>query len=276
MKSARFEYARPSSSSEAITLVKQGAGLGKPLAGGQSLGPMMNLRLAQPDLLVDLRAILSLRETHVEEDAVVLGACTTHAAIEDGHVADATRGMMPYVAHDIAYRAVRNRGTIGGSLAHADPAADWINVMAVLDAQFLVAGPAGARSVSSSDWMLGAFTTALAEDEILTGVRIPKLSPSARWSYYKFNRKTGEFAEAIAAFVDDPKRGVRRGLIGAIDGAPHVVTDAAPLIDRWDDAFAASQLVAARLVPGTYEYQIHAEALNRAARMLSGPDARTP
>jgi carbon-monoxide dehydrogenase medium subunit len=275
MKSARFEYARPSLSSEAITLLKQSQGMGKPTAGGQSLGPMMNLRLAQPDLLVDLRAIPSLREIHVESDAIVLGACTTHAAIEDGWVTDATRGFMPYVARGIAYRAVRNRGTIGGSLAHADPAADWINVMAVLDAQYLVAGPGGARTVASDDWMLGAFTTALAEDEILTGVRIPLLSQSARWSYYKFNRKTGEFAEAIAAFVDDPMRGMRRGLIGAIDGAPHVIADASALIERWDDAFAASQLEAAGLEPGTYEYQVHAEALKRAARLLSAPDAKT-
>jgi carbon-monoxide dehydrogenase medium subunit len=102
------------------------------------------------------------------------------------------------------------------------------------------------------------------------------LSTSARWSYYKFNRKTGEFAEAIAAFVDDPRRGVRRGLIGAIEGVPYVIADASPLIDRWDDAFAASQLEAAGLEPGTYEYQIHAEALKRAARMLSGPDVTTP
>lgn len=144
--------------------------------------------------------------------------------------------MMAYVASGIAYRAVRNRGTLGGSLAHADPAADWINLMALLDAEYLLEGPSGTRTVTNALWMSGAFTTALAEDEILTAVRIPKLSASARWSYYKFNRKTGEFAEAIAAFVDDRERGVQRGIIGATDGPPHVIADASPLINGWDAA----------------------------------------
>jgi carbon-monoxide dehydrogenase medium subunit len=275
MKAARFDYLRPSTSGEAVAALRRSEGSGKPLGGGQSLGPMMNLRLAQPELLVDLRGIGALRECRLEPDAAVFGACVTHAAIEDGLVSDPTRGMMPHVARGIAYRAVRNRGTLGGSLAHADPAADWVNAMAVLDAQYLLAGPGGERTVLQEEWMSGAFTTALGEDEILTGVRVPALSASARWSYYKFNRKTGEFAEAIAAFVDDPVRGIKRGLIGAIDGAPHLIADAAPLLDGWDERYAQAQLRAAGLNPDTYEYRIHAVALARAARMLCSPDERT-
>ncbi len=144
--------------------------------------------------------------------------------------------------------------------------------MALLDAQYLLEGPAGSRSVAGADWMAGAFTTALAEDEILSAVRIAALSASARWSYYKFNRKTGEFAEAIGAFVDDPVRGVRRGLIGATDGAPYVIADASPLLDGWDAAFAASQLQAAGLAPDTYEYRVHEVALRRAAARLKRSD----
>lgn len=271
MKAARFEHHRPASAGEAVSLLQQGGGMSKPLAGGQSLGPMMNLRLAQPDSLVDVRGIASLASCIEEPDAIVMGACITHAAIEDGKAPDPTRGLMPYVARNIAYRAVRNRGTLGGSLAHADPAADWINVMALLDAKFLLSGPNGARVVANRDWMQGAFTTALQEDEILTGVRIPKLSAAARWSYYKFNRKTGEFAEAIAAFVVDPARGLTRAVIGAIDATPWVIEDAAPLVDGWNKPFAQSQLLAAGLVPGSYEYRIHAVALERAALALSGP-----
>ena len=269
MKAAHFDYARPALIAEAVTLLQDSAGLGKILGGGQSLGPMMNLRLVQPELLVDIRAIAALKDCTVGTDVVTLGAAITHAAIEDGQIPDPTQGMLAYVASNIAYRAIRNRGTLGGSLAHADPAADWVNLMALLDAQYLLHGPSGMRTVDNAHWMDGAFTTALAEDDILTAVRIPVLSTEARWSYYKFNRKTGEFAEAIAAFIDDPKRGVRRGLIGATDGTPHVIADASPLIDGWDQAFADAQLQAAGLVPATYEYQIHAVALRRAALRLT-------
>jgi carbon-monoxide dehydrogenase medium subunit len=269
MKAARFDYARPASCADAALLLQQSKGMGKVLGGGQSLGPMMNLRLAQPELLVDVRGILTLRACDEQPDAVTLGAAVTHADIEDGRVPDPTQGLMPYVAAGIAYRAVRNRGTLGGSLAHADPAADWVNLMALLDAQYLLEGPSGRRTIAGADWMAGAFTTALAEDELLTAVRIARLSVSARWSYYKFNRKTGEFAEAIGAFVDDPARSMRRGLIGATDGAPYVIEDASPLLDGWDTAYAATHLQAAGLTPDSYEYRVHEVALRRAADRLS-------
>ena len=269
MKAAKFDYAKPVDCAEATLLLRRSGGMGKVLGGGQSLGPMMNLRLAQPDLLIDVRHIAALRACDAQPDSVTLGAAVTHADIEDGQVPDPTRGLMPYVAAGIAYRAVRNRGTLGGSLAHADPAADWVNLMMLLDAQFLVEGPQGQRTVAAVDWMVGAFTTALAEDEVLTAVRVATLSPSASWSYYKSNRKTGEFADAIGAFVDDPTRGVRRGLIGATDGAPHVITDASPLLDGWDASFAALQLQAAGLQPDSYEYRVHEVALRRAASHVS-------
>jgi carbon-monoxide dehydrogenase medium subunit len=269
MKAACFDYLRPDSVEQAVRALAAGAGMGKVLGGGQSLGPMMNLRLAQPDQLIDLGGIAVLGECREQEDVVVLGAATTHAAIEDGRVPDPSRGLMPFVARGIAYRAVRNRGTLGGSLAHADPAADWINTMAVLDATCTVAGPAGIREVGQAEWMPGAFTTALSEDEVLVSVRIPKLSAAARWSYYKVQRKTGEFAEAIAAMVVDPSRGVCRAVIGAIDGAPHIVHDASPLIDRWDADWVGAQLRAAGLQPDGYEFQVHAVALRRAADAIA-------
>jgi carbon-monoxide dehydrogenase medium subunit len=271
MKAVSFEYQSPASAAEAVKLLHATEGMGKIVSGSQSLGPMMNLRLVQPEQLIDVRRLVELRGVLEEAGSIVLGAATTHASIEDGIVADPSQGLMPYVARGIAYRAVRNRGTLGGSLAHADPAADWVNVMALLDADILLLGPQGERSVKAATFMLGAFTTEVAEDEIIRAVRIPRLSAGARWSYYKFNRKTGEFAEAIAAFVDDPLRGVRRAIIGAVDGAPLVIEDASALIDAWDDALADPWLLAAGIEADSYEYHIHRVALQRAAEQLSCP-----
>lgn len=271
MKAVAFDYQSPSGAAEAVRLLQASEGMGKLVAGSQSLGPMMNLRLVQPDQLIDVRRLPELQGVVEEAASIVLGAATTHANIEDRLVADPSQGLMPYVARGIAYRAVRNRGTLGGSLAHADPAADWVNVMALLDAELLLLGPDGERCLKADAFMLGAFTTDLAEDEIIRAVRIPRLSADARWSYYKFNRKTGEFAEAIAAFVDDPQRGVRRAIIGAVDGAPQVIEQAGALIDAWDDGLASPWLLAAGIEPDTYEYQIHRVALQRAAELLSRP-----
>ncbi|WP_062380183.1 FAD binding domain-containing protein [Pseudomonas abietaniphila] len=271
MKSVAFDYQRPVTAVDAVRLLKASDGMGKLVSGSQSLGPMMNLRLVQPDQLIDVRRLAELNGVQDDADSIVIGAATTHAAIEDGIVADASQGLMPFVARGIAYRAIRNRGTLGGSLAHADPAADWVNVMALLDAEVLLLGPEGERSVKADHFVLGAFTTLLAEDEIIRAVRIPKISSNARWSYYKFNRKTGEFAEAIAAFLDDPLRGVRRAVIGAVDGPPQVIEQAGELIDAWADQLADPWLIAAGIEPGTYEYHIHLVALQRAAQQLSRP-----
>jgi aerobic carbon-monoxide dehydrogenase medium subunit len=268
MKAAVYDYAKPATSDSAIALVTPSEGMAKFVAGSQSLGPMMNLRLAQPEMLVDLRGVAALRECRIEGNTTLLGACVTHAEIEDGKWDDGTQGLMPYVARGIAYRAVRNRGTLGGSLAHADPAADWINTMIALGAELIVAGPNGTRSIAASDWMSGAFTTALEPDEILTGVRVRRLSPTARWGYYKFNRKPGEFAEAIAIVIDDAAAGICRAVIGAIDGPPYLIDDARSLLHNADAALLDPYLLAAGLGAGSYEYQVHRVALERAAAIV--------
>jgi carbon-monoxide dehydrogenase medium subunit len=268
MKAAMYDYAKPVTADSAVALVGASDGMAKFVSGGQSLGPMMNLRLAQPGTLVDLRGVPALRECRSEGNLTLIGACVTHAEIEDRKIDDGTQGLMPYVARGIAYRAVRNRGTLGGSLAHADPAADWINTMVALDAEFLVAGPHGTRSLTAAGWMSGAFTPAREADEILTGVRFRRLSPAARWSYYKFNRKPGEFAEAIAVFVDDAPAGICRAVIGAIDGPPHVIGNARALLDNPDAALLDPHLDAAGLETGSYEYQVHRVAFERAAAIV--------
>ncbi|HSD53679.1 MAG TPA: FAD binding domain-containing protein [Burkholderiales bacterium] len=264
MKAPRFAYEKPRSLDAAIRLLAAGGDGAKLIAGGQSLGPILNFRLAQPELLIDVRTLPELAAVRDEGDAVFLGAATTHAAIEDVRVPDPTRGLLPAVARTIAYRAVRNRGTLGGSLAHADPAADWVSVMVLLDAEIVAQGPRGERRIRASAFVRGPLTTALAADEIITGVRVPKLSPRARWGHYKFNRKPGEFAEAIGGFVHDPERGVARAIIGAIGDAPHVLADGGPFVKGFDPAAAESALDAAGLPARSYERQVHLVALKRA------------
>jgi carbon-monoxide dehydrogenase medium subunit len=217
MKAAAFDYLAPRDLNEALeALADDGAKL---IAGGQSLGPMLNLRLVRPRLLVDVSRIDALRTIEERGDTLWIGAGVTHSEIEDSPKLP-SGGMLRAVAGGIAYRSIRNRGTIGGSLAHADPGADWPLALATLDAQVHLRSLARSRVVPADGFMLGAFTSQLADDEMIEGVAIPRLSPSARWGYYKFCRKTGEFPEASAAVVMDPERRMARLLLGALNGAP--------------------------------------------------------
>lgn len=268
MKPVAFDYERPADVASAVKSLAARSGTAKVMAGGQSLGPMLNLRLAQPSLVVDVRKIEELNQVSESADAIQLGACITHAMIEDLAVPDVTRGLMPAVAADVAYRAVRNRGTIGGSLCHADPAADWVSTLMLLSAVALIEGPRGRREERIDRLVNGAFATSLDEDEILVAIRIPKLSAAARWGYYKFCRKPGEFAEALAAVLVDPDRNVCRAVIGATSGAPHVVEDAASIVERFDPRDAMSAVEAAGVGDDPYERQIHYVALERATRRL--------
>lgn len=217
MKAAAFDLVRPRTVPEALAALAEGA---RPLAGGQSLGPMMNFRLAQPERLADIRTLAALRRHEDAPAHVLWGAAVTHAEIEDGTVPDPTGGALRAIAGHIAYRAVRNRGTVGGSLSHADPAADWITALAALGGMALIDGPAGPREESLTGWMTGAFATRLGDGELLVAIRLPRPGSGARLAYRKLCRKEGEFAMAIAAVFDDPARSLRRIVIGATDGAP--------------------------------------------------------
>jgi carbon-monoxide dehydrogenase medium subunit len=179
---------------------------------------MLNLRLARPALLVPIAHLAVLREVGETVASVTIGACVTQAAIADGRVPDIGMNLLACVAEGIAYRAVRTRGTIGGSLCHADPAADWVTVLTALGAEVLTTGD---RVLPLRDFIRGAFRTALDPGELLRAVRIPRLSPAARWGYVKACRKPGEFAHAMAAVLMD--RGVTRAVIGATGGAPIVL-----------------------------------------------------
>jgi carbon-monoxide dehydrogenase medium subunit len=260
MKPVAFDYARPSSLAEAIGLLA-GAADAKVLAGGQTLGPMLNLRLAQPTLLVDITRIAELAAVHEHADAITLGATVTHAAIEDERVADPTGGFLARVAHGIAYRAVRTRGTIGGSLAHADPAADWLACLAALGAEVVARGPHGERRLSVAQLVRGAMETDLGHDEIIAGIRIPRFSKEARFGYHKICRKTGEFAEAIGVAVHEPTRGLFRLVTSTPGGRPIVLEDRSFPTDATE---LKRRLAAAGLTSDAYEMNVHTAALQRA------------
>jgi carbon-monoxide dehydrogenase medium subunit len=274
MKPVAFDYERPTSMDAAIKLLGDGSLFCKVLAGSQSLGPMLNLRLAQPDLLVDITSIPELAAVANARGHVEIGACVTHADIEDGRVPDPSNGLLPHVAGMIAYRAVRNRGTIGGSLAHADPAADWISILPLLGADILIAGQNGQRTVAAAELVVSSFTTVLRPDELIRAIQIPKLSRDARWGVFKFAQKAGEYAHAIGGVLHDPERGRFHAVIGAIETAPVVLADASSVFrgrfgpdlpDRLDSA-AVLRLLDEKGVTDDYLRQLAPVALQRAAR----------
>jgi carbon-monoxide dehydrogenase medium subunit len=225
MKPAPFAYARPKDWSDAVQLVAAGA---RPGAGTQSLGPLLNLRLAQPDTIADLRHLPGYAGVVVADGTVRIGAGTTHAAIEDGAVPGRAGAIMAAVARGIAYRPVRNRGTIGGSLAHADPAADWVAVLPALGATAVALGPRGERRVAAAQFVTGIFETALAADELLRFIEVPVLPADTRWGHWKFCRKVGEFSKATACALALPGQ-PPRVVLAALDGPPLVIEDAAAL-----------------------------------------------
>jgi len=243
------------------------------LAGGQTLGPILNLRLAQPVLLIDIARISELAIVAEDADGATIGATVTHAAIEDGRVPDPTGGFLARVARGIAYRAVRTRGTIGGSLAHADPAADWLSCLSALGAQVRIAGTIAARSLALETFVRGTMETALAKEELLTAVRIPRFSPRARFGFHKICRKTGEFAEAIGVVAYDPERAFYRVVAGATDGRPLILElRAGPHAPKaFTVAEAEHVLQSMRFNGDAYDSKLHAVALRRASELAFAP-----
>jgi carbon-monoxide dehydrogenase medium subunit len=263
MKPAPFDFHPCQDIVQALALLAAGDGMAKVAGGTQSLGPMLNLRLAQPAQLVDVSRLEALRGFALQGDSLRIGAAVTHARIEDGALPDVTLGLLPQVAAGIAYRAVRNRGTLGGSLAHADPAADWVSTMALLGATMVLQGPAGERRVDAGGFFQGPFTTALADDELLVAIDVPVFSGGARWAYRKACRKPGEFAEALVAIWTDPARGTARVVFGALSGMPHVIEGADALAALRTPAGVQSALDGAG-VDEPYERQLQAAMLRRA------------
>jgi carbon-monoxide dehydrogenase medium subunit len=225
MKPAPFDFVRAASIGDATRLLAEGRGEARLVAGAQSLGPMLNLRLAQPRILVDITGIPELIRIEDDSNAVTIGACVTTANVEDRRLPGHGLDVLASVAAHIAYRAVRNRGTIGGSVCHADPAADWVSLLCVLGAECIIAGPGGKRRLPAEDFVVGAYENALGAAEMLEAIRVPRVSSRGRCGFYKVCRKAGEFALAIGAILIDPDRGQFRAVIGATKSRPIVLAD---------------------------------------------------
>lgn len=272
MKPAPFTYERPRDIGSALSVMTGAESSVKIIAGGQSLGPMLNLRLVAPDTILDITGIAELKRADVDGNELMLGACVTHADIEDGRVPDVTRGAMQRVAANIAYRAVRNRGTVGGSLSHADPSADWVSSLAALGASLSLRSTSGTRRVAMKDFILGALESVMESSEMLEAVHVPLMPSSARWGYVKSCRKTGEFAHAIGAVLIDPDAGKARIVIGAVEAAPIIVEQADELFggtidggfaSRFD-ARVADKLLAEAGMADSADRHIHVAVLRKA------------
>ena len=272
MKSSDFRYRRPASVAEALQILDSDGPGAKLIAGGQSLGPMLNLRVVQPTTLIDISALAELRRASLEGDALVLGACVTHADIEDGRAGSELGALMARIAGGIAYRAVRNRGTIGGSLCHADPAADWVTVLPALGAVAVIRGLRGERRLPVEAFIAGALTTALEPSEMLVAVSLRRPHPQSLFGYAKSCRKVGEFAKASAAILVEPGAMVGRVALGALDGAPRVESAESLLIQpakvgqplRIDPVAANAALIAVGVADPARRH-IHVTILARAA-----------
>lgn len=249
MKAAAFDYLKAQSVAHGLASIGDTDTDCKIMAGSQSLGPMLNLRLARPAAVVDVSGLAELKQVTLDGNTIRIGAAVTHAEIEDGVFPPLVDHPWRKVAASIAYRSVRNRGTIGGSIAHADPAADWVlaasAMNAVIDTQSSdntfrnisstttdSTTHTTSRNVNMSEFMLAAYTTALAANEIITSIRIPVMKPNARWGYFKFCRKVGEFAETSCAAYFDPDSRVANIVLGALDGAPKHLPELAARIAR--------------------------------------------
>ncbi|TXH85083.1 MAG: xanthine dehydrogenase family protein subunit M [Rhizobium sp.] len=196
-----FDFHRPESVADAIKLLSELGDEARPLAGGHSLIPMMKLRLATPEHLVDLHAIAALKGIRREGDAIVIGAMTTqHDLIVSSEIASSLP-ILKETALLIADPQVRYRGTIGGNVANGDPGNDMPALMLTLDARYRLDGPGGRREIAAADFYQGAYFTALEPGELLTEIVIPQLAEGHGYAYEKLKRKIGDYATAAAAVV---------------------------------------------------------------------------
>jgi carbon-monoxide dehydrogenase medium subunit len=199
---AAFAYARPTTVEEALQAIADGGDDVKVLAGGQSLIPVMRLRLAAPETVVDLTRVPELRGVREEGDVLVVGAMTTHSDVLTDPLLAQYGQLLVQATETVADRQVRHRGTFGGALAHADPAGDLPAVALALDAEFVLAGPSGRRTVPAAEFFVDYLTTALEEGELLVAVRHPKLGAEWGVRYEKFNRVAQAWSiVAVAAAV---------------------------------------------------------------------------
>jgi len=217
MKLPPFDYACPKTLSEAVALLASHDGEAKPLAGGQSLVPMMAFRVAAPALLVDLRKLEELRRITIADDGVTLGAMVRWRDILDDARLRTAHPLLVAAVEHVAHYQIRNRGTVGGSIAHADPAAEMPGIAVTCEAAIVAVGAAGERTIPAGDFFQGPLITALKPDEIITRIKLPAWPKGRRFGFQEFARRRGDFALAAAAVFFDPDSSkVRNAHVGAI------------------------------------------------------------
>ena len=235
MKPAPFAYHRPATLDEALALLAEHGGEAKPLAGGQSLIPAMNFRLARPAVLVDLNGVAELGYVRAGRDGLQIGAMTRQRAVERS---EAVRSAAPLLAEAmpfIAHPQIRNRGTVGGSLAHADPAAELPAVMLALEARFRARGPQGERWIPAGEFFTGILETALGPDELLLEVAVPQSPARTGYAFAELARRRGDYAlVGVAARVTLDRRGrcqAARITLFSVGDGPVLAAAAAAMLD---------------------------------------------
>lgn len=275
-----FEYHAPATVEEAIRLLAEHPDESKLLAGGHSLLPMMKLRFAEPAYLIDINGIPELRGVHDDGDSVRIGAMTTENAIIASDILREKCPLLPEAAHNISDPQVRNRGTIGGDIAHGDPANDHPALMLACNASFRLQGPNGVRMVPANEFFLGTYWTALEAEEVMTEIVIPSFGRGSGYAYCKLKRKQGDWATAASAVVmkldGDTCTEVRIGLTNVGPAALYATDAAAELVGKSIDEAAieaaAQQAMAicdpAEDLRGDIEYKTHmaGEMTRRAIR----------
>lgn len=199
MKPPPFDYAAPATVEEAVAVLAGHDGDARILAGGQSLMPMLNFRLLEPSLLVDITRIPELKGIRDDGDGMTVGAATRHVDLQESELVRTRFPVLGAALSHVAHLAIRNRGTLGGSLSHADPAAELPMMAVLLDAEIRVAGVRGARTIAAEAFFLGALATDLADDEIVVSVRFPYPAGGTGWGFTEMARRCGDFALAAAA-----------------------------------------------------------------------------
>ena len=273
---AKFDYVRPSSLADAVRALADGGDEAKVIAGGQSLLPLLRLRLAYPELLVDLGGLGELTGVRDAGDALVIGAMTTHYAVIRDPLIREYCGLIADTAATVADPAVRHRGTIGGSLAHADPAGDLPAVIRALDATLVATGPGGEREIAAADFFVDYLTTVLGPGEILTAIRVPKLGPGWGYHYEKFQPTAQAWAIVGVAALARRENGhvaeARIGLtnMGTIPVRAHAAEAAAAGAEASRQALAAAAAHADEGTDPPSDLRGAADYRRHLARVLTG------
>jgi carbon-monoxide dehydrogenase medium subunit len=266
MKPAPFIYHRPTSVEEALSILAEVADDGgRVLAGGQSLIPMMALRVAYPPHLIDINEIPELNRTEVVDGHFVIGALTRHACFHEAVAPGPLGPLMKNVAHNIAHYPIRQRGTYCGSLAHADPASEWCLVTATLGGTIVARNHSGSREIPVSEYFDGVMATTLEADEMLVEVRLPLLTEDERFGFVEFNRRAGDFALGMSLVtlrvVDGVIADARVGIGGVEEHARRIAEAEEELVGKvpGDAAFRAAGAAAAAVVDPLEDAQTTAE-----------------